>query len=150
MLLLPLPYLPRCSLLLFVLVKRRVEQSFFTLRPTGPTLTRKLCVLEWGWQARMMLLVLLLCTQQICLNFVVLCSSYTPLWKGVVCTHTYRQPIGVPIFRKWMDEKTMDSKGSRVTQINGYVLIAHPLSDSAICFPGVMCRVETTWKMLNR
>lgn len=47
MLLLPLPYLPRCPLLLFLLVKRRVEQFVYSERPTGPTLTRKQCVLEW-------------------------------------------------------------------------------------------------------
>jgi len=136
-LLLPLPYLPRCSRLLVVLVKRSVEHFFLLWDPPGLHLPGS-CVLWGGCQARMMLLVLLLSTSTDLFKFY--CTGlflHTTLEGSSV--HTYLPTTNWSTDRLehgWMKKScTVVVKAKRVTtQINGHVLNAHALSNSAIAF----------------
>jgi hypothetical protein len=84
-----------------------------------------------------MVLVLLLCTSTDLFEFWCTVLFLHTTLKGS-SVHTYMLTANQLEYRSfehgWMKKTMYSSKGSRVTQLNGYVLNAHPFSNSAIAF----------------
>lgn len=135
-LLLHLPYLPRCSLLLFVLIKRSVQHFFYSETHRAYTHQEVVCCgvgARHGWCYWCCCWV----HQQICLNFYcTVLFLHTTLEGSSVHTYLPTTNWSTDLLEHgWMKKSCTVVKAKRVTtQINGHVLNAHALSDSAIAF----------------